>query len=352
VVTADYGAVAPTAYDRRFMGADSRGFLPRLRRWLRRLALAVVLGVIVVVFGVAPYLIVSRMALRRGSSSVDRPNEGVTPGTLGVPFEDVTMRASDGVRLSGWWAPAASAKGVVVLAHGLFRSRLENVRKVPFLHEQGWSVLVLDLRRHGASEGDRSTFGWLERLDVRAAVALARERQPGVPVVGWGISMGAASVMLAAAEDPTIDGVVCDSVYRSVDDTVHHHLELLRELRWWLRPLPSGILAREILFWIRHLDDMDPGDVDVRRAAVHLRGRPILFVTNAGDRRMPSAIAFELKDVVGGDARVLVIPGTTHGGAYREGQPAYESAVKVLLDTVGSGYHRTALPKGTEGGRE
>jgi hypothetical protein len=46
---------------------------------------------------------------------------------------------------------------------------------------------------------------------------------------------------------------------------------------------------------------------------------------------MPQEIAFELKEAAGDQARVLVVPGHSHGGAWREGTAAYESAVAELL---------------------
>ncbi len=41
---------------------------------------------------------------------------------------------------------------------------------------------------------------------------------------------------------------------------------------------------------------------------------------------MPKEIAFALKDAAGEARRVLVVPGTSHGGAYRDATPAYEHA--------------------------
>jgi pimeloyl-ACP methyl ester carboxylesterase len=321
------------------MGERSSGFHVLLR-WLRRIGVALIALLVLLVFGVAPYFLVSNATLKRHASNADDGNKGLTPASFQLAFDEVEFKAVDGVTLRGWWVPAAGTpRGSVVLVHGFFRSRLEMVRKLPFLHEQGFSALLYDARHHGQSEGDRSSFGWFERLDVEAAVAEARRRTPG-PAVVWGISMGAASTMLAAAETPDVDGVVCDSVYRSLDDTLHHHLQLLRGARWWLWPLPTGLLSREVLFWVRRLDGIDPEQVDIVRAAARLRSRPVLFVSNSGDRRMPTEIAFELKEIIGESARVLVVPGHTHGGAYREGQPAYENAVTELLDEVGSRYHR------------
>jgi len=245
-------------------------------------------------------------------------------------FEDVSFSAPDGVTLKGWWVPAPEARGTVVLVHGLNRSRIEMVKKVPFLHKQGWNALLFDLRHHGESGGSASSFGFFEKQDVHAATAFARSRAQG-PVVLWGVSLGGASATLAAAEDPGVAALVCDSSYRSLRDTVSHHLRLFRGFRWWLRIVPNWPVANEVVYWIGRRASFDPDAVDVRSAAAHLAPRPCLFVCNSGDRRMPSEIAFELKAAAGPQAHVLVVPGTSHGGAYRDGTAAYESAVTELL---------------------
>jgi pimeloyl-ACP methyl ester carboxylesterase len=304
----------------------------RALRWVKRIALLAVAGVLLFVFGWAPWWLAG-VATTRSYRYDDKENAGLTPASFHLAFEDVAFRASDGVELKAWWVPAQPARGTVVLVHGLNRSRIEMVKKTEFLHALGWNALLLDLRHHGASGGTVSSFGWFERLDVRAAREWAQQRSPG-PVVLWGVSLGGATVMLEAADDPGVSGVVCDSTYRSLPDTIRHHLHLVASHTWWLRPLPEGLLASEVLFWTRRRGGFEPANVDVAQAAAKLSGRPCLFVCNSGDVRMPSDIAFELRDAVGGTAKVLVVPGKSHGGAWRDGTPAYQAAVTELLQTV------------------
>ena len=293
---------------------------------------ALVAALVFLVVGVGPWWLVDRLTRGRFNYN-DRENAGLTPKSFDLPFEEVGFASSDGVALSGWWVPARDAKGTAVLVHGLNRARIEMVRKTPFLHGSGWNVLLFDLRCHGASGGERRSLGWLERHDVRAAVAEARRRFDG-PVVVWGVSLGAASAMFAAAEDGGVAGVVSDSSYRSLEDTVGHHFGRVREMRPWLRVFPSRLLAAECLFWLRRGLGFDTAEADVRRAAARIARRPALFVANAGDWRMPTDIAFELKAAAGPRARVLVVPGQKHGSAYRDATSAYESAVRQLLDEV------------------
>jgi pimeloyl-ACP methyl ester carboxylesterase len=227
------------------------------------------------------------------------------------------------------------------MVHGLNRSRIEMVKRVPFVHDAGWNALLFDLRHHGESGGAATTFGAKEKKDVEAAASLARERSPG-PVVLWGVSLGGASVVLAAAEDPTIAGVICDSSYRSLSDTVHHHLQLFRHFRWWLQLVPSWPTAEITTFWMGRRGVFDPGVVDIQAAAARLAGRPALFVANSDDVRMPKEIAFDLQHAVGPGAEVLIVPGKSHGGAWRDGTAAYSAAATVLLDAASRNPARVA----------
>jgi len=303
--------------------------------WLRRIAVAAVLGFLLFAFGWVPYFLAG-MGTTRRFQFPDRENGGLTPATFQLASEDVAFRSADGVDLRGWWVPAPSAKGTVVLVHGLNRSRIEMVRRAPFVHSAGWNALLFDLRHHGASGGETTTFGAKEKEDVEAAVRLARERAPG-PVVLWGVSLGGASVVFAAGDDPTVAGVICDSSYRSLEDTVRHHLQLFRGFRWWLRLVPSWPVADLTVFWMGRRGGFDPAAVDVRAAAQRLGGRPALFVANSEDRRMPKEIAFDLQAAVGPGAEVLIVPGKSHGGAWRDGTAAYEAAAAALLDAAGGG---------------
>src|SRR6185295_10687543 len=97
---------------------------------------------------------------------------------------------------------------------------------------------------------------------------------------------------------------------------------------------PGADLA---LYWMGRRGGFDPKQVDIEAAAARLKGRPALFVANSEDWRMPKEIAFALKAAVGDTAEVLVVPGKSHGGAWRDGTAAYSEAAAVVLKAAESG---------------
>lgn len=150
-----------------------------------------------------------------------------TPWALGLPHENVTFEAADGVRTAGWYVPADNATATVVLVHGLGAEMGKVLHRWgPNLHDAGYALVTVDLRNHGASpDAGHITYGTREALDVRAAVAWARSHV-GPDVRLYGSSMGAATVLLAAAAEQAdgtpVQGVIADSPYASFAFQAHY----------------------------------------------------------------------------------------------------------------------------------
>ncbi|MBK5256767.1 MAG: alpha/beta fold hydrolase, partial [Vicinamibacteria bacterium] len=245
----------------------------------------------------------------------------------------ILLTSSDGIKVSGWWIPAENPRGTVVLVHGLNRTRIEMAKKVEPLHAWGFNCILIDLRHHGLSGSHPTTFGLTERLDVRAAADFALSRSPG-PIVLWGVSLGGASATLEAADDPRVAGLITDSSYDSLPNSVRHHIRLFRHFTWYFTLIPQWPTSDIVLFWIKQRGGFDPAEVDVLAAAAQLKGRPSLFVANRGDRRIPFEIAEEMTRLAGPRSHMLLTESKSHGGAWRDAREPYEAAVKALLDEV------------------
>src|SRR5688572_7557550 len=125
--------------------------------------------------------------------------------------EEIDVTARDGIRLHSWLFRSPTAEASVIVLHGHGGNKHTCLPLAQFLFPR-YNVLMLDHRGHGDSDGGRTTIGYEERLDVHGAVDLLLERGLG-PVGIYGMSMGGATAILAAAEDPRIAAVVADSPY-------------------------------------------------------------------------------------------------------------------------------------------
>src|SRR6266568_1953493 len=138
---------------------------------MRRLVALIVAGMVFVYGGVSVY------AANEFTRTERRPPEIAAAVGVGVPYEDVSFRSSDGKLLRGWLFPRGDR--AVVMVHGKDGRRLDGERTVALARAftaSGYSVLAFDLRGHGESEGDRFSLGEYERLDVAAAVGFLEGR--------------------------------------------------------------------------------------------------------------------------------------------------------------------------------
>lgn len=176
----------------------------------------------------------------------------LNPGRYNLDYEEVRFPARvDSLQIAAWYIPSEQDQRAIILVHGRDNSRTNGfvdqfVSFASVLHESGFSVLMIDLRGHGESDDARYTFGLLERRDVLGGVDWLESRgyQPGsIGVLGY--SLGAASVIGAAAEEEDIGVVWIDSAYADVNPVIEGAWEvdsglpqgLLVPTKWMVRLL-------------------------------------------------------------------------------------------------------------------
>lgn len=293
--------------------------------------------VILGVLGAAFFLVVVpwffTYILTRGRFHYPDPNDGKTPISYGLNFRWIEFLATDGIQLKGWYVPGAgSARGTIIFCHGLNRTRTEMLPMAAFAQTLGYNGLLFDFRHSGQSEGEITTLGYQERRDVVGAVRYAlQEGKAARPVILWGVSMGAAAALMAAADSPDVDAVISDSSFLSFRDTVAHHLES------FLR-LPAFPLAYEVMYWSAWRGGFSPSDLDLEKAVGRIGSRPILFVAVEEDRRMPPAIARTLYARAASPQKaLLVLPGRRHGEGFNQATEQYKQAVSKFLSALPAG---------------
>lgn len=149
-------------------------------------------------------LLISIQITRRHTGHTRR-----SPAEFSLEFENISLLTSDGVTLHGWWIPAGESRRTIILLHGQAGSMDPDLQYAPALHAAKYNVLMFDFRAHGRSGGSFSSVGWLERLDVLAAVQEAQRR--GSRRIGLlGFSMGGRAAVLAAPFSQAIGALVSD----------------------------------------------------------------------------------------------------------------------------------------------
>ena len=234
----------------------------------------------------------------------------------GVQYEEVTLSTEDGLRLRAWYtAPRNGA--VILVAHGHGASIPEEYYILFAQH--GYGVLAWDFRAHGESEGDRSTLGYNEAMDIKAALDFALA-QPGVRHVGaWGNSMGAAAIIHAAAKYPEIEAVVADSAYATLREVME-----MRVPSPMLRPLVRliGLMNTRVdLEWMRPEEDIG-----------RISPRAVFIIQGLADAAIPTDSAERLYRAAGEPRFLWVEEGVGHVGMYLNFRESYTERVIDFLD--------------------
>jgi uncharacterized protein len=209
----------------------------------RRFALAALIGLtglLVLILGAGEVL--SRPAARLiGGPPPDFPARGVRLST------------ASGTSVVGWFARGQPGRGAILLLHGVRADRTQMLRRARFLKQAGYAALLVDLPAHGESAGDRITFGAREAAGVEAALEYLRHELPGERVGIIGVSLGAASTVLAHPS-PAPDAVILESMYPTIEEAVADRLVMrlgplgagIVPLLLWQMPLRTGVSAQDL----------------------------------------------------------------------------------------------------------
>lgn len=224
----------------------------------------------------------------------------------------VTFTTSDAIAIEGWYAPGKNG-AAVVLAGGVGARRSELLPEAKLLHDAGFAVLLFDWRAHGSSAGTVSTWGDLERNDLRAALDFA-SAQPDVTShrLGlYGFSMGGAVAALVAAGDARVGAVALAGTYPTLEETTKKDLD-----RW-------GALSGEPAVETLRLEGVHVGDVRPIDHLCELAPRPLLIFDGDADETRVAHQSERMEAASCGPHALHLVHGAHHGRLMDAGDPEY-----------------------------
>jgi pimeloyl-ACP methyl ester carboxylesterase len=212
-------------------------------KWVRRL----LVGPVAVAVLLAAVLWFAGEQLSRPA----RREIGAPPSTLQAQALRIPM--AEGGSVAGWFHRGQPGGGAVLLLHGVRGDRTAMAGRAEPLVAVGYSVLLIDLPAHGESDGDRITFGAHEAAGVRASLGWLRHQLPGERIGVVGVSLGAASFVLAHAE-PQPDAVVLEMMYPTIRQAVEDRLAMrlgapgraFAPLLLWQLPLRTNVSEQDL----------------------------------------------------------------------------------------------------------
>jgi hypothetical protein len=133
-----------------------------------------------ILFGIALLAIALSFVLVYTNTHPPRYPLHVPPSDLGRPYDRVSFVTEDGVTLEGWLVGpdhVAKKAPAVIICHGLGANKSDFTDLAVQRALRGYWALTFDFRAHGKSGGSRSSLGYHEQKDVKAAHAFLLSRQ-------------------------------------------------------------------------------------------------------------------------------------------------------------------------------
>lgn len=235
-------------------------------------------------------------------------------------FKAVHITAQDGTPLAARYYHHADGAPLAIIFHG-YRGYAERdgLGGYTLCTALGYNVLLPDQRAHGHSGGHTITMGAKEQYDAQGWANWAAERFGlDTPLFLMGVSMGAATVMLASGLPlpSSVKGIVADCGYTSAKEITRKCLpDYLPHTPVWLAYAVGRLGAR--LY-----GHFEPNRIDCT-AAVSRAAVPILFIHGEEDGFVPCEMSRKNYDACASRKQLLTIPGAAHAVCYYRDTPLY-----------------------------
>ena len=184
-----------------------------------------------------------------------------TPSNYSLFYETIEIETIDEKKLSGWMINSdKEEKKAVIFLHGYPADKSDMLDIAAYLHPE-FSLLLLDLRYFGESEGFCTTLGAKEREDVKRAIDFLENK--GFENIGiFGFSFGGAIGIQTASEDKRVKALAS---YAAYSDTKDLGLELYRNL-----PVLKYPLIELMSFWSKTFFKTSIKDLSPKKAAENI----------------------------------------------------------------------------------
>ena len=241
----------------------------------------------------------------------------------GMKRELFEIESFDGLKLRGYYYEYSPDSPLELIFHGYGGNAERDLSGgVERCFALGRSAVLIDQRGAGMSEGRICSFGINERLDCLEWIKFAtRKFGKDRPLIIGGVSMGAATVMMASGEDlpKNVACVMADCGYSSSKKIIK---KVVREMK-----LPPSLVYPFI-----RLGGMLYGKFDIEEtdpvSAVAKSKTPIVYIHGDEDDFVPHSMSVECFEATRAPKKLVTIEGAGHGLGFPQNQSKYVESLR------------------------
>jgi len=236
-----------------------------------------------------------------------------TPATVGLDYEDVWIEVSTAQsteRLHGWWIPASEPTGALLYLHGNGSNIGSNVNHAARFQRMGLSVLLIDYRGYGISEGSFPNEAQVY-ADAEAAwefLSNSLGQRPEESFI-YGHSLGGAIAINLALQHPNAAGLIVQGSFTSMQDMTY-------------RTTPFGFLPIPLLLNQRFNSISKVSQLQM----------PVLFVHGTADTEVPADMSKQLYAAAPEPKSLWLVPEAGHNGLGETAGPAFFQVIGKFIE--------------------
>ena len=227
------------------------------------------------------------------------------------PHEQFYITSFDGLKLYGKYYEYSPNAPIELMFHG-YRGDAERDLSgaVQRCFSLGRSVLLVDQRTSGKSEGNVISFGINESRDCLAWVNfMVQNFGEDIKIILTGISMGASTVMMSSAMElpPNVISALADCGYTSAKDMIKLTIQRMN--------LPENLLYPFVKLGAKLYGHFDLEETSPLEAMKHCK-IPILFIHGESDDLVPCYMSYQNYEACIAPKRLFTVKDAGHGMAY------------------------------------
>lgn len=238
-----------------------------------------------------------------------------TPEFLNLDYQEVWLPVAAGSgkveQIYGWWIPSEPDTKVLLYLHGNGINIGANVEHAWRFHQLGFSVLLIDYRGYGRSEGSFPTEARVYQDATAAWDYLVNKRYQPEQIFLYGHSLGGAIAIDLAVKHPDAAGLIVESSFTSIREMVDYQGRF-------------GMLPVELILNQRFNSI----------SKMHALQMPLLFIHGTADWQVPDFMSQELYAAAPEPKKLLLVPGAGHNDVAEVGGFQYLQTVQSFVEQV------------------
>ncbi|MCF0135032.1 MAG: alpha/beta hydrolase [Lachnospiraceae bacterium] len=218
-----------------------------------------------------------------------------------------TRRSFDHLKLKAHhFSPKAPSHTWAVVVHGYHGNYTDMMPYACHYLEKGYQVLMPHLRGHGLSQGDYVGFGYHDHFDLMTFIDSIVKKDPQARILLHGMSMGAATVMMASGETlpSQVKCTIADAGFTDAYEQCAYHMK-----RAYHIPAFPVLDALDFLMKLRYKYSLR--QCTPIRSVTHACV-PILFIHGEADDFVPYSMMQPLYEACSSEKKMLSVKDAKH----------------------------------------